>query len=98
MAETPFDGKLPPGYAAQREAWYSPIFYIFDQDGKFVLACWPDSTIPLDAHLRHIWWQYTFPGAPPVIYLRHVQDPDWMPDAIRPAGYLALEEIGSLGG
>ena len=95
--DTPFDGKLPSGWTAELVSHATANYTIKDQNGTQVFGTALDRTFTVWKALKYAWWRHTFPDDPSM-YLRYSSSPDWMPDVIRPEGYLTLDEIGSLGG
>ena len=99
-----FAGLLPPGWTAQ-QLGDPRVYAVHDDRGSpveslLVESLLVDSVIPLEKHVRNLWWVYTFPDAPPSIYLRwvgHDHGWDWLPFGLTPVGVRSLEDIGSLG-
>ena len=63
----PFLDKLPPGWSAflsiGPEINVYPIWTVLDQNQLVIADCQLDAPMPLEVHLRYLWWRYD--GHPP---------------------------------
>ena len=98
LASDPFDGLLPPGWTPRPVKHMPDTYDVRDGIGRGVFQCRIDREFPVEVHARYAWWRYTFPEAPPTLYLRFGESPEWLPERLRPGGQKSLEELGSLGG
>ena len=94
----PFQGLLPPGWTVSPDRWDPDLYVVRDGAGRQDAQCKVDATFAIGDHLRNLWWKHTFPDAPPKLFFKYVNDPDWLPENLRPAGSKSLDEMGSLGG
>ena len=65
-----FDGLLPPGWTAQPQSHRSNVNAIRDTGGGQVRSCQVDQFMPLEIHVRNMWWRHIFPDAPPRLFMR----------------------------